>query len=106
MGCTASREGEGGGAIKSGGEEDGRAEDEMQLRKRRQNAEDEAAERAAAEFDDDEDDEDHDSLDGDMPGEVEMNRIQPRATLAVIRGPTEIDNPHSEGNRFIDSNML
>ena len=75
----------------------------------RRSADDAAAEAAAAEFDDDDGDGDGDSLDGDMPGEVEMDKMQPRAqhsTLAIVRTPHNIDNPHSEGNRFISNNKL
>ena len=52
-------------------------------------------------------DNDNDSLEGDTPGEDrELQVYKSRSTLAILRGDPAIDNPHSEGNRFINSTML
>ena len=102
MGCAAAREKA--GLLGDGTDEQG-DDSEMQSKKRERHLmeEDDAeAAAAAAALDDD-----NDSLEGDTPGGGrELDEYKSRSTLSILRGQATIDNPHSEGNRFISSKML
>ena len=104
MGCAAAREKAG---LGPDGEEGG-AEGNSELKSNKQQhrrlmEEDSEAEAAMAAAMDN----DNDSLEGDTPGEDrELQVYKSRSTLAILRGDPAIDNPHSEGNRFINSTML